>query len=48
MDLGLRVVCGVPEEGRVVPIPRGSPLVLGRYGGDGGIGLTLTSRAINR
>jgi hypothetical protein len=48
MELGLRVVCGVPEEGRVVPIPRGSPLVLGRYGPEQGVGLTLTSLEISR
>jgi hypothetical protein len=48
MELGLKVIRGVPEEGRVVPVPTGARLLVGRWPPEQGIGLTLLSPEINR
>jgi hypothetical protein len=48
MELGLKVIEGVPEVGRVVAIPKGTKLHLGRHGFSQGIDLTLSSVAVSR
>src|SRR5262249_38074963 len=45
MDLGLKVVGGVPGEGRTVTLPRGRRLLRGRHGR--GIDLRLESLTVN-
>jgi hypothetical protein len=48
MDLALKVLRGVPEAGRVVPVPTGARLLLGRYGPEEGVGFTLSCLSISR
>jgi hypothetical protein len=48
MELGLKVLPWGPGAGRVVPVPEGSPLVLGRCRPEQeGVGLSLPSPSIN-
>src|SRR4051794_17364736 len=48
MDLVLKVIGGVPGEGRSVTVPPGRELLLGRHGPEQGIALQLLPLDINR
>jgi hypothetical protein len=48
MELGLKVVRGVPGEGRVLPIPMGRRLLLGKHTPEQGIDLQVEATSINR
>jgi hypothetical protein len=48
MELGLKVIGGVPGEGRTLPLPLGRRLRLGRDGPEHGIDLQLPCTAISR
>src|SRR5262245_10982376 len=48
MPLALRVLRGVPEEGRLFPLPVGKWMRLGRYGPEQGVEVQLTSVGVMR
>jgi hypothetical protein len=48
MDLALKLIRGVPDEGRTLPLPLGRRFLLGRHGPEQGIDLPLLAREISR